>query len=451
MRMNIALAIVAALSVGCLNASITRAAENNWPQFLGPGSHAVAANSDLPDRWSDTENVAWKTDIPGRGWSSPVGWGDRVFLTTVVEQPPRELPQKTPAKDAAKPPSDAAAQCRCKVLCLDLISGNVLWERTVYEGNLPGSIQAKNSYASETPTVDDQRVYAYFGNVGVYCLDFGGKLLWSKPIEPHKTQYNWGTASSPVLHGDRLYLLNDNKEKSCLLALDKRTGQQAWRVERDETASWATPLVWVNSQRTEIVTTAGQKICSYDLDGKRLWWLHGMTGNAVATPYADGGLLYVGTGYTREKAPTLYAIRPGAAGDISPIADKPHSPAIAWIKPAGASYIPTTLVYDGRLYVLYDLGKLSAYHAQTGEPLYQNQRLPKGRVFTASPWAFGGRVFCLNEDGVTFVVRAGDKFELLHTNRLPSDDMYLATPAAIGDRLLIRSSARIYCIRKSRS
>jgi outer membrane protein assembly factor BamB len=448
MKTNYAILTAAAIWLGCASTTGARAAEDNWPQFLGPGARAVAANPELPDRWSADENVAWKTEIPGCAWSSPVAWGNRVFLTTVVEEHKRALPQKG---FFMGPKQDLDAKCQCKVLCLDLASGHILWERTVYDGKLPGPTHAKNSYGSETPVTDGQRVYAYFGNIGVFCFDFEGKPVWSKPLEPHKMRAGWGTAASPVLHGDRLYIVNDNEQQSYLLALNKLTGEQVWRIDREEKSNWSTPLVWTNEKRTEIVTAASGKVCSYDMDGKPLWWLKGMSGITIATPYADQGLLYISSGFTRDKTRPLYAIRPGAAGDISLAPDTTSNASIAWSRPAAAPYVPTTLTYDGRLYVLYDRGTLSAFNAQTGKPLFEQQKLPQAGHFTSSPWAYGGRVFCINEDGVTFVFRAGDKFELLHTNRLADDERCLATPAALGDRLLIRTAARVYCIRKGRS
>ena len=337
------------------------------------------------------------------------------------------------------------------MLCLDLLSGKVLWERLVHHGAPPGPTHSKNSYASETPVTDGQRVYAYFGNVGVFCLDLEGRPVWSKALPPHATRHGWGTAASPVLHRDRLYLVNDNEEQSYLLALDKRSGKEVWRVDRDEKSNWSTPYVWENEQRTEIVTPGTDKVRAYGLDGKLLWWFKGMSGITIATPYADGGLLYVSSGFVADKQRPLYAIRPGATGDISLAPDQTSNAAIAWSNPTAAPYNPTTLVYQGRLYVLYDRGLLSVFDSRTGKPLFEQQRLPDGKHFTASPWAHNGRVFCLNEDGVTFVVRAGDKFELLRTNKLAGDDMCLATPAMVGDRLLIRTSARIYCVRKGSS
>ncbi len=449
MKTNQAIVIAAATLLAGLNTAVVRAGEENWPQFLGPGSRAVSANADLPDRWSATENVAWKTDIPGRGWSSPIAWGNRVFLTTVEDDGKSGAPKKGFYMARLRPDA-ATAKCRWKVICLDLASGKVRWERLVHEGVPPGPTHDKNSYASETPVTDGQRVYAYFGNVGVFCFDFEGRPVWSKTLPPHAMRFGWGRGASPALHLDRLYIINDNEEDSYLLALDKRTGREAWRVARDEKSNWATPYVWQSGRRTEIVTPGTGKVRAYGLDGKLLWWLKGMSGITVATPYADQGLLYVSSGFTRDKQRPLYAIRPGAAGDISLAAGQSSNPAIAWSRPAAAPYIPTTLVYDGRLYVLYDRGMLIAFNSKTGAPLYEQQKLPKGNHFSSSPWANNGRVFCLDEDGVTFVVRSGDKFEVLGTNPLADDDMCLATPAMVGDRLLIRTLTRVYCVRKGR-
>ncbi len=424
----------------------------NWPQFRGPGAQGVAHHANLPDRWSATENVAWKTEISGRGWSSPIVWGDRVFLTTVAGEEDANPPKgKVEGGSAFSDHRQAAtAERQWKVLCLDLVSGQVLWERVVHRGLPPAPTHVKNSYASETPVADGERVYACFGNVGVFCLDFDGRPVWSHAIPPHAMQYDAGTAASPVLYGDRLYLVNDNQEQSYLLALDKRTGKELWRVARDEQSNWCTPYVWENEQRTEIVTPGSGKVRAYGLDGKLLWWFAGMSGITIATPFADQGLLYVSSGCIHDKQRPLYAIRPGAVGDISLQPGQTGNATIAWCRPAAAPYHPTTLVYDGRMYVLYDRGRLSAFDPRTGVPLFENVRLSNASMQCwASPWAYNDRVFCLNEDGVTFVVQAGDRFELLHTNALADDDMCFATPAIAGDCLLIRSSARLYCCRRT--
>ena len=438
--------IVPLLSVLCSVAVAQAGEDANWPQFRGPGARGVAEGSGLPDRWSATENVSWKTDIPGRGWSSPIVWGNRVFLTTVVNTGQSEAPKKGlylggNRKDAPDAPH------QWKVLCLDLETGQVAWERQVHEGKPPSSIHIKNSYASETPVTDGERVYAYFGNLGVWCFDFDGNVVWTKELVPHKTSSGWGTASSPALHESRLYLQNDNEEDSFLLACDKLTGDEVWRVPREEDGNWCSPYIWTNDQRTEIVTSGSTMVRSYDLDGKLLWSLQGMSGITIATPYAHNGLLYISSGYVLDKKRPVYAIRSGASGDISLIEGQNANQWVAWSQPQAAPYNPSTLVYEDLLYVLYDFGRVGCFKASDGTEAYGPQDLPEGRHFTASPWAYAGKVFCLNEDGVTFVLKAGNQFEILGKNTLAEDDMAMATPAIAGDRLLIRTLARLYCIR----
>jgi outer membrane protein assembly factor BamB len=406
----------------------------------------VADSARLPERWSATENVEWKTPIPGRGWSSPIVWGDRVFLTTVINLGQSEEPLKG-LYFGGNRPKPSQDEHEWKLYCLDLESGEVLWERLVHRGAPASAIHLKNSYASETPVTDGERVYAYFGNLGVFCFDLNGEQVWTKRLEPHAIRFGWGTASSPVLLDGRLYVQNDNDEESYLLALDAQTGEEIWRVERDEKSNWATPFVWENERQTEIVTAGSGAVRSYDLQGNLLWSLKGMSSITIATPYASDGLLYVSSGYVLDDLRPIYAIRPGASGDISLEEGETENEFIAWSHPKSGPYNPTTLVYDGRLYVLYDRGFFECFDAGDGSTVYERKRLPDGRAFTASPWAGGGKIFCLNEYGATYVVEAGDEYRLLHTNELAEDDMCMATPAIAGDRLLIRTAARLYCIR----
>jgi outer membrane protein assembly factor BamB len=417
-----------------------------WPQFRGPGARGVAETASFPERWSAAENVEWKAELPGRGWSSPVVWGGRVFLTTVVNQGESEPPKKGLyfGGDRPQPPK---SRHEWWAYCLDLATGRTLWRRKVHEGEPGSAIHVKNSFASETPVTDGERIYFCFGNVGLFAFDLEGRESWSLRFEPQKMRNGWGTAASPALHGDRLYFVNDNEEKSWLLALEKRTGKELWRVERDERSNWSTPFVWVNSRRTEIVTSGTGKVRAYDLDGKLLWWLAGMSGITIATPFADGDLLYVTSGYVGSPLKPVYALNPGAEGDISLGKDRTSSASIAWCDWKAAPYNPSTLLTQGRLYVLLDRGALSAYDAKIGKPLFERERIPGARGFTASPWAARGKIYALDEDGVTFVFEGGDAFKLLHSNRLAEDDMAMATPALAGERLLLRTSARLYCIR----
>lgn len=420
--------------------------ESNWPQFRGSKALGESDNLDLPNKWGPTENVLWKRDIAGRGWSSPVVWGNRVFLTTAINEEKTEEPKKGLYFGGNR----AAAKTihRWKVLCLDLNTGEVLWEKLARKGKPQGSIHIKNSYATETPVTDGERVYAYFGNHGLYCYSVEGELLWSKQWPAHKTRYGWGLAASPILHEGKLYVVNDNEEQSYLVALDANTGKELWRTKRDEKSNWATPYLWENKQRTEIITSGTQKVRSYDLEGKLLYQFGGNSSITIATPYSKFDLLYVTSGYVGDRKKPIFAIRPGATGDISLRADQDSSEYVAWRQSRAGPYNPSTIVYGDLLYVLLDRGIVACYEAKTGKQVYGPVRLPDGRAFTSSPWAYNGKIFHLNEYGETYVLQAGRKYKLLHTNKLLEEDMCMATPAISGDKLIIRTDARVYCFKK---
>ena len=400
----------------------------------------------LPDSWSATENVAWKTDIPGRGWGSPIVWGDKVFLSSVVNSGESEQPKKGLYFGGNRPDAPTTIH-RWVAYCFDLNSGTILWEKALHEAPPESSIHLKNSYASETPVTDGERVYFYFGNLGIFAFDLEGELQWSKSLPARKTRHGWGTAASPVLREGRLYLVNDNDEASWLMALDAKSGQEIWKIDREPESNWSTPYVWENELRTELIVPATYRVISYDLDGKELWSFEGMSSITIGTPYAADGLLYVSSGYVGSRHKPIYAIRPGASGDISIDETLRSNDYIVWCDWRAAPYNPTTLVYDGLLYSLLDRGLLSVMNPKTGAFHFERERLQDSKSgFTASPWAYNGKVFCLNEDGETYVFKAGKSYELIRVNRLAEDDMGMATPAMTNNKLLIRTSARLYCI-----
>jgi len=418
----------------------------HWPQFRGPRSDGVSLAEQLPNTWDTSHNVRWRVDTPGRGWSSPVVWGDRIFLTTVVRGEQGEEAKRGLyfGGNRPKPPADVH---QWRVLCLDLNSGDVLWDYLAHEAPPSSATHLKNSFASETPVVDGERIYAYFGNLGLFCLSHDGDLLWNKTVEPRKMQLGWGTAASPALHNNTLYVVNDNEQSSHLMAIDAATGDEKWTLERDEKSNWSTPFVWVNDQRTEIITS-GNLIRSYDPSGELLWQLGNNSSIIIPTPFATNGLLYVASGYVLSLRKPIYAIHPGATGDITLANNESTSEIIQWSQANAGPYNTSPLVYQGYLYVLLDQGFFVCYDAATGEEIYKRQRLPKGRAFTASPWAHDGRIFCLNEYGTTFVIKAGPEFELLHTNELDEDAMCMATPAIAGSNLLIRTETALYCLQE---
>ena len=298
---------------------------------------AIEGQANLPERWSHTENVEWIAELPGIGWSSPVVWGKRVFLTTVTSDRAYEEPKPGlyAPRGRTEPP---AVRHDWLVYCLDLESGDVLWKQSVFDGVPEFPRHQKNSYASETPTTDGERVYVRFGDLGVWAFDMAGELVWEKRIPFKKTMSDWGSASSLVLAEDKLIVLYDNEEESWLAALDSKTGDEVWRSPRDEVSSWATPYIWTNELRTEIVTSGRKKIRSYDLDGNVLWEMDGrMSWAAIATPFSAHGLLYVTSGYFQDSHRPVYAIKPGASGDITPSEDG-KSEFVAWYQPRAGNY-----------------------------------------------------------------------------------------------------------------
>lgn len=423
-------------------------AEGQVPQFLA-GRTASSPGAEVPpDRWTADENIQWKTDIPGRGWSSPIVWGDRIILTTCVNTGKDPVARKglyLEDVDANKYPKPTD-QHEWKVLCLDLKTGKTIWERTSHAAVPPKPHHIKNSLASETPATDGERIYAHFGNVGLFCYDMEGKLRWKRMVDPTETQYGWGTSISPIVHQGRVYLVNDNEQESYLVALDAQTGNEIWRNERDEKTNYATPFVWKNSARTELVTSGIGWTRSYDLDGKLLWQLKGSSILAIPTPFAEFGNLYLAAGHVVWGKNPLYVIRPGAIGDISPPENETANDFVIWSSQKIGPYHPTPIVIGETLYILYDRGFLAAFDAKTGREIYARKRIPNGTAFTSSPWTYGNKLFCLNEDGVTFVIKPGPDFEVLHTNPLTEDDMGMATPVIVGDKLLIRTAPRIYCV-----
>jgi outer membrane protein assembly factor BamB len=423
----------------------TTSANDRWPQFRGPQSLGVADDPSLPDTWSPTQNVAWKTDIPGSGWSSPVVWGDRVFVTSVLTEGDTEKPRKGLYFGGERKAPDAPHHWM--VYCVDWKTGKIKWQREAHKAIPMFSRHLKNTFASETPVTDGERIYAYFGNLGLFCYDMDGKLLWKKEFEPVKTRYGWGTAASPILYKDRLYIVNDNDTKAFMVAFDKKTGQQVWRIDRDEGSNWATPYIWENELRTEIITPGTRKIRSYDLNGKLLWELGGMSSISIPTPFSKFGMVYISSGYVMDNVRPVYAIKPGASGDISLKAGETSNKHISWYLPQGGPYNPTPVVYGDYYYTLLDRGFFTCHDAKTGKEIYGKQRIdPAAGAFTSSPWAYNGKLFCLSEDGDTFVIQAGPEYKLVGKNSL--DEMCMATPAIVKGSLIIRTESKLYRITK---
>lgn len=436
--------IFVAMLVGVL--SLSSQAQDVWPQFRGVGSQGIGEDAPtLPEVWSATENVVWKAPIPGLGWSCPIVWKDKIFLTTCVSEEEIESPKAGLYLGGER---DAPSETHhWWVYCLDFKSGDVLWKQEVHVGIPQGSRHMKNSFASETPVTDGERVYAYFGNTGLFVFDMDGNKVWEKKFESVKTKAGWGTAASPVVHNGRLYIVNDNESKSYLVALDAKTGDEIWRVDRDEDSNWATPFIWETDKGTYIVTPGSEKNRAYDLDGKPVWELGGSSSITIPTAYEAHGMLILASGFVMDSKKPVWAVRPGATGDITLAEGQESSEFVAWFQPLAAPYNPSTLVYGDYFYVLYDRAHVACFNAKTGEEMYGKERLARGAAFTASPWAYNGKVFCLSEEGDTYVLEAGPEFKLVQTNSI--GEMALSSPAIANGSLLLRTANHLFRLEKS--
>ncbi|MGE5195425.1 MAG: PQQ-binding-like beta-propeller repeat protein [Deltaproteobacteria bacterium] len=418
----------------------------DWPQFRGPNGDGIASTGRHPREWNETTNVAWKVPISGRGWSQPVIAGDRIFLTTAVateEEKPRRGESRGIIADAQ---DQREIAYQWKVLCLSAKTGALLWEQTAYEGKPGIRKHRNNTYASETPVTDGERIIAYFGMKGVTCYDVTGKLLWSRNIGEFPMQAGWGTGSSPLLHGNAVFIQCDNEQESFVVALDKRNGEDIWRTPRDDKSNWSTPYLWKNKLRTELVLAGGTKSRSYDpADGKLLWEIAG-SGRTSVTPVGDDELVYVDSVERIMGSPgRLTAIRAGASGEFKIGAQDNAGPLTPWSANLNSWRNASPLVYEGCLYTLeQNHGIIRCFNALNGRPHYQ-QRVPQAAGFTASPWANDGRIYCLDEAGQTVVFEPGPQFKLIGTNRLEGE-MFCASPAFAGDRLYLRSMDHLYCI-----
>src|SRR3984957_7810673 len=444
------------------------AADPEWPGFRGPASNPSAANANLPDKWSKTTNIEWTATVPGLGWSSPVGAGKSMFVTTVTTDGKAKVPQvgsnysndyvaeltkqgvkgqelmdRLNARDFELPNE---VTVHYFLYSIDLDSGKINWKREFYSGHPPGGRHRKNSFCSETPVTDGKRVYVYIANLGLFAYDFDGRKVWSTPLENFPTILDFGTASSPAQLGALVIIVNDNEKQEFIAAFDKNTGKQIWRTNRnihvpgsDRQTGWSTPYIWKNEKRTEIVTIGPGLAISYDGDGKELWRIGGMSQMTIPSPFAYDGLLYLNGGTGK----IIAAIKPGASGDLTTPDGAKLNDFVAWLQPKAGTYLPTELAYEGGIYVLTHNGILTRFDAKTGLQTYKT-RIGEGGDFTSSPWGYSGKIFCLDEEGRTFVIRAGNKYELLDSNDL--GEMALATPALIGDRLILRTENQLYSI-----
>jgi outer membrane protein assembly factor BamB len=410
----------------------------HWGSWRGPNDDGMA-EGDAPAQWSDTENVKWRVEIPGRGHSSPVVWGDRIFVTTAIPvgdaPPPAEPEGERRGGGGAGPLVDH----HFDVLCMDRNSGKLLWQKTAAVAKPhEGYHRQYGSFASNSPVTDGEHVFAFFGSRGVYAYDFAGNLKWKKDFGVQmKMHLAFGEGIAAVLEGGTLLLTYDHSGDSFLVALNKNTGEELWRAARDEISNWAAPLVVEHGGRKQVVVAATKKVRSYDFEtGKLIWESAGLGMNTIPAPVQQGDLVYVMSGY---RDPNLMAIRLGRTGDLT------GTDAIVWSETRGTSYTPSPVLHDGKLYTLTDRGMLSCFNAATGEPYYHQARLPGPHTFKASPVGAAGKLYLASEEGDVIVVRMGPEFEVIATNTL-RDQVFIASPAIVDGEIFLRGQSTLFSI-----
>ena len=415
--------------------------EAYWPQWRGPAGTGSVSSGNPPLRWSESENIRWKVQIPGRGSSSPIVWGDRVFVFTAISTGEGGGSQGALFARLRRRivggvgPADVQQYV---VMALARSDGRALWERVATEEAPHEGRHSTGSWASPSGVADDEQVCAFFGSRGLYCYDHDGQLLWDRDFGDLEIRMEFGEGASPVLYGDTIVINWDHQGQSFITALDKRTGEERWRVDRDEITSWATPLVVEHAGGAQVVTSASNRVRSYDLStGRTVWESEGVTMNAIPSPVAADGVVYVTSGYRGNR---LLAVRlADASGDIS------NSNALVWSLDRDTPYVPSPLLHDGILYLVKgNSGILSAFDAKSGERLYGPERLPGIRSVYASPVAVGDHIYVPGREGTTLVIRAGREFEVVARNAL--DDGFDASPAPAGDELYLRGQNYLYCI-----
>jgi outer membrane protein assembly factor BamB len=454
-----------------------------WPQFRGPAGAGVLSEGRLPTAWSAKDNVRWSVEVKGRGWSSPVAWNDTIFVTSAISPgafkapstgifgndyaadlakqglSDEEVVKKVIARDVEL--TAESGELRYMVYAFDAATGKMKWEREAHKGTPFGGRHRKNTFASETPATDGTRLYAYFGNIGLFAYAMDGTPLWTARFAPQPMYLDFGTAASPVVHDGRVFVVHDNEGQSFVAAVDAASGKHLWRVERDikapQGSGWSSPFLWAadstgsagrkRHDRNELIVIGRQHAISYDpATGKELWRMRGLTGQSTPTPVAAEGLLYLATGSQGESNRPVFAVRPGASGDISLAKGEDSNQYVAWVHPRASAYTSSPLIYRGRMYVVNDNGILTVFDSQTGKEIYKARAGGPGNTFSASPWAADGKIYLLSEDGHTVVLQAGDAYVELAKNSV--DEMSLASPALAPDAIFLRTQTRLYRIGK---
>jgi outer membrane protein assembly factor BamB len=422
--------VIGAAAVG---AALSAAdSDRYWPQWRGPNATGVSKLAKPPSQWSETKNIRWKKEIPGRGAGTPVVWGDLVFLSTAI-------PVGVSEADAHAARGSTPGAHKYVVMALNRKDGRVVWERVAREeAPHEGSHQEWGTWASPSIVTDGTHVIASFESRGIYAYDMKGSPVWQKDLGDKRMRNQFGEGSSPALHGNLLVVVWDHQGESFITALDKRSGEERWRTARDEIDSWATPLVVPHAGGAQVVTSGMKQVRSYDLEtGKIVWYGTGTTMNPIPSPVAEDGLVFLTAGF---RGNNLKAVRVAdAKGDIM------NTPALVWSLDRDTPYVPSPLLYDGILYLLKsNNGLLSAFDAKTGKPHYQVTRLESAANVFASPVGAAGRVYIPSQQGVTVVLKHGPAFEVVAENKL--DDGFNASPALVDNEIYLRGYKSLYCI-----
>ena len=420
-----------------------------WPSFRGPNASGVADGQNLPDRWDvkSGENILWRTPIPGLAHSSPVVWGDRIFVTTAISS--KGDATFKPGLYGDGDASEDRSSHKFVLYAIDKRTGKVAWERVAFEGEPRNKRHIKSTYASASPATDGRIVVAWFGSQGVHAYDVNGNGLWKVDIGRVDMgaydipSYEWGPASSPIIWKDMVFVQVDTQADSFVLALDAHTGKTVWKTDRQELPSWGTPTVVSTPAGDELVTNASNYIRAYDpLTGKELWKLGGSSKITAPTPFAAGGLVIIASGRGPERP--IFAVKPGARGDLTLGKDQTSSQQIAWSKTGRGSYMPTPLAYQGILYVLANNGVFDSYEIETGKEIYRQRLEPVGSGFSASPVAADGKIYLTSEDGDVIIVSAGREFKKLGSNSM--GELVMATPALAEGVMYVRGQSTLFAI-----
>jgi outer membrane protein assembly factor BamB len=413
---------------------------SNWPQWRGPLATGAAPNADPPVEWSESKNIRWKVEIPGRGTATPIVWGDGIFLLTAVDT------QRQGPKDETRKPNPAADRFKIVqpetyhqfvVLCLDRASGSVRWQQIAAEAVPHQGHHPDHGHASASPTTDGERLYVSFGSRGVHCYDLDGKPLWSRDLGRLETKLDFGEGSSPAVADGRVVLVADHENGSFIICLDAKTGETLWKQDRDEGTGWATPRIVEHNGQKQVITNGTKRARSYDLaTGELLWECGGQSDNAIPSPVTADGLAFCMSGF---RTFALVAVPLDARGDLT------DSDRLAWKRNKGTPYVPSPLLVNGRLYFNQaNSAIMTSLDAKTGEPVIDATRLPGLDSLYASPVSAAGRVYFVGRNGTSLVIKEGPELEVLATNKL--DEPIDASPAIAGRELFLRGQKHLYCV-----